>query len=279
MEGLNCMATNRNILARQDMRLVKYMLTHRQYRNLIHYLHQQTGFDKHLLSLIYLAQALVEGQLDLIDELAPQLHKNYLLKPTQLQKRTFSFMRQQHIRFKEYRMADYFRALTPLLVDVMRLITQRHIVEELDTFIIPIVKETEEGEPIYRGLQWNEEAIEASDNLIRQTFKKYYGDYFKYEHYISSSHLTKIIVEHMKDEEIKQRIEEVRLIEKYVRNLLAHEAVTINEDWLIKRCGKDFKEIHKLLKKLMEDAGLTDMRQWNILKTINEQFLSELTFE
>lgn len=66
------------------------------------------------------------------------------------------------------------------------------------------------------------------------------------------------------------------MIEKYARNLTAHELVYVDEEWLEYRTGSSGLEIHNLLMQLTQYAGLTDKRQWQTLTIIEAEIEEEL---
>lgn len=254
----------------QPNNLFEYMVNQKDYLNAIDFLTNHSQQDIQLpLAWCQLGHAILAIDIEQVDQLARWLDITYLLRPTHLQRRTYYFIHSMQKQLDNHEYADYIRALTPVLVDVMRLITERTIIPQLNEFLIPVVKETEDGNQLYRGLQWNQVRIESSDNIIRQTFAKYYGDSFNYNHYVSSSHLAKIIEEFGQDEMIKSEIKQMRHVEKYLRNIVAHEVIHVDADFVFQRVHMSMDEIHDLLLKLTDTAGLRDQQQRSIMITIN----------
>lgn len=273
------MSNNTRSDATIQLHLIEHAIQHHQYISLYSFLHQHPQWqDADALNLVGLAHAIVKGNLSAIERLAPSTGYSYLTQPTYLEQRSYNFWHYLTIQLKRQEYADYLRALTPLLVDIYRLIIQKYLLPDLNKYIEPITKVKEDGDALYRGLQWSRSAIEGHDNMIQRTFQHFYGSRFNYSHYVSSSHLLKIIELNSKDETLIEKSHSMRNIEKYLRNIVAHEIVYVDEDWVEARIGLSPVAIHQLLKDLYHLAGLNDERQWESLSTIDKK-LSELANE
>lgn len=259
--------------------LVTHMLQYRQYLPLRNYLQASSKLPPRLDRLIQLGEAILQNNIDQVNQLADSLNLHYITKPTRLQQRAYFYLEYMQLQFSRKEYGDYFRALSPLLVDVLRLVIERNIMPQLNEFIVPIVKENDEGVGIYRGLQWKQSRVESSDNIINQTFHKYYGDRFNYDHYVSSSHLNKIIDDHTIDEEIRNLTIQIRHVEKLVRNIAAHEIVYIDEAFVKHRSGMTITDFKNCLEVLTNKAGLTNQKILEVFIDINQQIMQELDLE
>lgn len=262
---------------RAQLILLQHMLSHYQFSAFKKYIKGSSQwYTPRLDKLLSLAYAYLHTDLETIEELATQLNILHLNNPSFLKRRVYSYTQSLAVKLHHEEYDDYLRALTPLLVDIMRLIIEVNALPNLDHYLIKIYEETPEGKSLYRGLQWKQSNIEAHNNIIRQTWQKYYGNYFSYSHYVSSSHLLKIIVDHVPNPKIVKACQKIRMIEKYARNLTAHELVYVDEEWLEYRTGSSGLEIHNLLMQLTQYAGLTDKRQWQTLTIIEAEIEEEL---
>ncbi|MGO4942319.1 hypothetical protein ACTQ5R_06710 [Ruoffia tabacinasalis] len=258
-------------ISKTQLALIDHMLEYNQYRPLLSYIKENTALnDSYLTHSIQLAQAFLDVNIREIEQLAPKVDRQYLLKPTFLERRVYSYAHYMNVQFERFEYMDYFRALSPLLVDLLRLIIEEDFMPELSQYIQPIVKETVEGKPVYRGLQWKQAKVEEEANKVAETFTKYYGDRFNYKHYVSSSHLLKLIDDHSRNDEVRAKAISLRHIEKYVRNIVAHEVIYVSDELVERRTGMNVKQIHRLLQEALILAGLDDKRQWAILNEINK---------
>ena len=257
--------------------LLQQMLDYQRYQPFKQFIRQhRRWYSDRLDDLLSLAHAYVHTDLKSIEILAPKVGMTFLTRPSLLQRRVYSYTQGLAIKFEVHEYDDYLRALTPLLVDILRLVIETTLLPDLDRYLTEVVKETVDGKPLYRGLQWNQALIEEKPNPIQETWKRYYGDYFNYSHYVSSSHLLKIIDDHVEDPTIRQVAGRMRQVEKYARNIVAHELVFVDDHWLEYRLGMNGQDIHQLLMQLNQVAGLTDAQQWQGLVKIQEAIEQEL---
>ena len=257
--------------------LLQQMLDYQRYQPFKQFIRQhRRWYSDRLDDLLSLAHAYVHTDLKSIEILAPKVGMTFLTRPSLLQRRVYSYTQGLAIKLEVHEYDDYLRALTPLLVDILRLVIETTLLPDLDRYLTEVVKETVDGKPLYRGLQWNQALIEEEPNPIQVTWKRYYGDYFNYSHYVSSSHLLKIIDDHVEDPTIRQVAGRMRKVEKYARNIVAHELVFVDDHWLEYRLGMNGQDIHQLLMQLNQVAGLTDAQQWQGLVKIQEAIEQEL---
>lgn len=228
-----------------------------------------------LLDLLHLRESYLKGDLDRVKKRAADLGFSFLVAPSLLEQRVYRCVQAMELKLRSGAYDDYLRQLTPLLVDIFRLLVQEHILADLDRYLIEVFKETVEGRSIYRGIRWNQDQIESHPNLVQATFNKYYGEYFNYDHYLSSSHLMKIIEANSQDRHIVDLAKAMRQIEKYTRNIVAHELIHVDDAWLLHRIGKNSSEIHHDVISLANKAGLKDMKQWQGLKLIEKAIRQE----
>lgn len=257
--------------------VINHMLECREYHSLHHYLETHASLKDPLIEAsLQLAQAFIDIDLKTIEKLAPQLNRTYLLKPTYLERRLYSYAHYMYLQYQRKEYMDYFRAMTPLLVDLFRLVIERDFFPELNQYIEAVIKENDQGMSVYKGLQWKQDKIEADDNIIHRTFRKYYGERFNYDHYLSSSHLIKIIDEYSQDDYVKQECQELRQVEKFVRNIIAHEVIHVTDKFIRHRSGLSIEEVHELIRRVFQIAQLKDARQWQVMEDINQTIKEKL---
>lgn len=245
--------------------VLQHMLTYKEYDLLENYLRQSLDVqDSDVLQLIHIGQAILNVDLDRLSQLVAQTPYYKLTSVSKIHQRVYFFTHYLQTQLTRKQYADYFRALTPVLVDLFRLIVAHDFFEDINDFMVPVVKDTADGKPLYRGLQWHQRKVESTDNIIRQTFQRYYGDGFNYDHYVSSSHLLKLVEDHSANQDLKDKATRIRYIEKYLRNIIAHEVVCVDEAWIQHRVDMSIDDIHHLYIDLVKYAGLTQTYQWEI---------------
>lgn len=128
-----------------------------------------------------------------------------------------------------------------------------------------------------RQWSWDLQKIESNE-LLKAALDKAYmsrGGFTGRDVY--SDHLTAIIDEVSSDAEIKRMTIEIRDIEKSVRNISAHNLISVTENWVKKYSGYLPMEIYNMLKNYVKKL------QWNIKKedwdsydTMNEMIIGKI---
>lgn len=250
--------------------LVDHLLEQKDYPSLQRILPSLTENPEKLTPFIELAWAILTIDLDQVELLAAKLNYPFLNKPKRIQRKVYFYSHYLELQYQRQEFADYFRALTPVMVDILRLIIEQDFMPDLNHYLIPVIKNTSQGVPLYRGLQWFEQKVEADNNYIHQTFKKHYGDHFNYDYYVSSSHLLKLIEDHSSNALIKEKVGQMRLIEKYLRNIIAHEVVCVDRAWVKQRMNLEISQVHELYQELIALAGLANQQIWQVFDQINQ---------
>lgn len=258
--------------------LLKQLLVHQHYQAILSFIEDHPSWrSQRLITLLHLGHAYVHTDLKTIEDLSGKVDMEYLTKPNLLERRVYSYAQSLAIKLEMKEYDDYLRAITPLLVDVLRLVLEATVFPDLDRYLVEVMKETENETPIYRGLQWNEALIESDKNSkIKKTWNRYYGQYFNYSHYVSSSHLLKLVHDYVKNPTILNLATQMRHIEKYARNIVAHELIYVDDEWLMHRINMDAKGIHQQIINLINAAGLNDPKQWQGLSHIQAAIEEEL---
>lgn len=224
-----------------------------------------------------LAVAIGQGDLDGVALHAQSLGIDYLLEGTYLERKIYlgyQVLAKQLLQ-KEY--GDYLRSLTPFMVDLFRQVAKREVMVDLDDYMRSIKKESKAGKSLYRGLQWNQEMIEKNENKIVKTWEKYYGNHFNYDQYISSSHLIKLIVDFGEDQELIEACQKLRQVEKYLRNLAAHEQIQVDERYFLDRMGLTPVQVHGIIYRIMSLIGLNDQRRLEVFRYLQSMIQNVLS--
>lgn len=257
--------------------LVEYMLFDQDYPQLRNFLKEfYPQLSSKVAPWIDLAHNILLVDIEAVEDFAINHQLTYLIRPSKIQRKVYYFTHHLNLQMRKKEFADYFRGLTPVLVDIYRLAIEDDFMPDLNDYMMPTIKNTPDGRPLYRGLQWYEKKVEASNNKIKQTFNKYYGERFNYDHYVSSSHLIKLIDDHSTNQALKDKSQEMRLIEKYLRNIIAHEVICVNEAWIQQRMNMSSENVHQVYLDLVKLAGLDDSRQWKIFDIIHQKILDQL---
>lgn len=234
---------------------------------------KQLAFDgkEEILFLVQLANAILQVDNENVKKLAQNTSFQGVLDASQLERKAYYYLQTLTLQLKRQEYGDYLRGLTPLLVDVFRIAIERDFLPNLAEYIQPINKATTNGAYLYRGLQWSQNKIERHPNIIADTWKKYYGNYFNYDHYVSSSHLMKLIEANSSNDRLIELTSTMRKIEKYLRNLVAHEVLTVDQQFFVDRIQWTPLHVHQVLLDLYDEVGLTHPLQRTIIEQIKQK--------
>ncbi len=228
-----------------------------------------------------------------IDELTEG--KSYDVYPIKIEnKRTmfeYALVLQRELEKQEY--ANFIRGITPLVMDLLEEVLNNKCKIKLDDYC-----DMENGKR-----KWNIEKLKEA-GLKAQLDKAYRNAPGNSERFsgkiVYSNHIAKLIECRCADKRVSEAMREITWVEQRVRNIAAHEVVSVTEEWIKKRTeevigedleqidennpkevqvrhGKSAKEIFDLLKSLVEMAGINATEEdWRSYDKVNERIIEYL---
>lgn len=166
------------------------------------------------------------------------------------------------LRKKEY--VDFIRGITPIIVDMLELILKT----ELGIVIDDYCKISHDNIRV-----WDRHKLTGTKVL--SALQKKFPD-FEYKN-IYSVHLVSIITELSENDNLKKLVKELRAVEKNIRNLAAHEIVSITDDIIKQKTGFSSKGIMDRLKKCFSYSGIHVKKEyWNSYDDMNEMIIARM---
>lgn len=167
------------------------------------------------------------------------------------------------VKLKKEEYIDFVRGLTPVIVDLFQLALKEY--SEI-TYTDYVTKDR-------RGLEkWDDRKIQKNIKLKQIMDRKFGGNFHGGPIY--SSNLLPIIEEYTNNSKIVEWSRDIRKIEEAVRNLPAHEIVSVTKEWIIKRSGYDPEEIlHKIKDYAMELKMGIRKEDWNSYDDMNMKLI------
>ncbi len=178
----------------------------------------------------------------------------------------YALVLQTKIVKEEY--ADFLRGITPLIVDVLELILKRVCGIKLED-CCQRDKKTE-------AFRWDDSRLEQLGLLkvLEAAYKKRGG--FK-AGVVYSSHIGMIIQKKSKDVELNKNVAEIVEVEGKLRNVVAHEIISVTEKWFLDETGKNARQIFELIKFLIRAAGINAKKEdWQSYDIMNNSIIAYL---
>lgn len=172
------------------------------------------------------------------------------------------------LRRKEY--ADYIRAITPLVVDLFEIILKKQCKCKVDDYCYF----KKRNGIIIRN--WSMSKLKGTD--VGKTLHEAYTDFRGGD--VNSHHLKALITGMSKDDHLNRIVENIRSVESNIRNLAAHEIVSVSEEMIKKRTGFSAVKIMDMIKELFNYTGISIKPEyWNSYDEMNEKILECMSIE
>lgn len=155
---------------------------------------------------------------------------------------------------KEY--VDFIRGITPVVADLFENILKSKLAIKPLNFCVK--KKIDDGNILYRVERSNLSLTEQGQEYLKVFDNSGYFRGGLNNSDLSSIHILALMEHYYKGEStsLLQTMKEIRTVETKVRNLAAHEIVSITDDWIYKRCEHSSSKILKKIKKLTEFSGI-----------------------
>jgi len=214
-----------------------------------------------------LEMALARFQLNLAKakRIAQQKKLNIFPVQSSDKQKLFEYAVNMSVKAKKNEFVDFVRALTPLLADLFELILKEHDNINVNNFCV--MK--------YNGVRnWNRQKLLNTeiDRILNGRWRDFrYGDVY-------SSQLIEIII--AKNEGNAALIETVnglREVERTVRNIAAHEIVSVTDEEIKNKTGFTSLQVMGLVKKAFNYTNLNIKSEyWNTYDDMNDKLIESL---
>lgn len=180
------------------------------------------------------------------------------------------------IKHKEY--CDFVRAISPLLTDLFETILQ----QRFKINISPYCNDLKKGKVNSGGVRgWNVNKLEKTQEgrQFLLLFRKEFGGDMRNNTPVAASNLKPLLEYYLNGDKISDKVVHMRAIEEKIRNLAAHEIVSITDDNIAELLGESItiNGIYKELQVLTQYA-FKDIRgeSWQAYENMNRLILDRL---
>lgn len=176
----------------------------------------------------------------------------------------FEYMLSLDIKLRKKEYADFIRAITPLIVDLFEMVLKKQFHFDLSQYCFS----TEEG------LRWDKNKI--SNTEILDILNKNYMGAFKAGN-VYSDHLRTLIVHFSEDVRLTETVNDLRDVEKKIRNLAAHQIVSIDDEKIKAMTGFSGVQTYNKIKTLFSYTGMNIKKEyWNSYDEMNEMIMAQM---
>ena len=221
-------------------------------------------FSGSYIKLLKLAQARKQLDFRETDQLEKECGINFIPIRETEKRSCFEYALVLDTKWKSGEYTDFLRALTPLIADIFEMVLKQQ-------FSVDINKYCRSGKNKVR--KWDEGKLENTEilNILNKNF-----DFpFRYGA-ISSQHLIEIIDEKAQEgSKLKITLDNLRSIEKNIRNLAAHEIVCIKDENIKEKTGFMSEEIMEMIKDAFKYTGINARKEdWESYDHMNKYIIN-----
>lgn len=179
----------------------------------------------------------------------------------------FEYLLTLDIKVQKGEYADALRGITPLTTELM---------EKVMLAACPKIKIEDFATAKKNGVFFLDKNKINNQPELKNIFQNQFGGKTITQTAVSSIHFKGIIDYYSSDDELKALVSDIRKVESSIRNLAAHQIVSITEEFVKTKTGFTMGQIIEKLKRLMRYSGIYIKEDaWNAYDTMNKR-LKEL---
>ena len=239
--------------------------------------------SKHYIDYLEIAKHRLLLDINSVDKIINKLgikEKSYCPVKSSDERKYFEYVLSLDIKVKKEQFGDFVRAISPIIEDIFEKIMEKQVGINIKQDLCDEQKYNEEI-----VFKWSEKKLKTSAkdnkaNIIREIDKilNENSPNFKYGGFVYSSQLVPIIMTMVKDSNVRNVVENLRSVEQSVRNITAHEIVSVTETFIQKKTkGYTSKQIINDIKKALGYAGINiSANDYDSYKQMNEDIKSRI---
>lgn len=179
-------------------------------------------------------------------------------------RKIFEYALGLQIKVKREEYVDFIRGITPICVDLLKILLKEKCGIELEDYCYYTKKGV---------MKWSRNKLEGTD--IQKYLLAQHSD-FRYD-VVYSYHLNGILENICDDSSLIDFAKTLINTEQKVRNVAAHEIVSVTAHWIKINTGKTPEEILDAIKYLCNEAGVCKReKNWDSYDDINKKIIQEL---
>lgn len=192
----------------------------------------------------------------------------------EIEQKLFEYALVLKIKVKKEEYADFLRGITPLVTDLFELILKR--IAHIDVNDYCSIRSDEIR-------VWDSKILKKDENeKIKETldswFEKQGKGKFRPGQPVYAGSMEPLIAAFCsEDGEMVEKVTEISNVAGAVRNMAAHEIVSVTNDWFKDNTKKTAQDIMNILQYLVKKAGIvTDQEAWDAYDQMNDAIMLKL---
>lgn len=179
------------------------------------------------------------------------------------EKKYFEYALNLDLKLKRKEYVDFIRGLTPIIVDIFELIIKTNLRININEYC----------SYSHNVRKWDKNKLLGTEVLTAIT-----NDFSRFDYKnVYSSHLVSIINYFSDDEDLKNLVKDLRSVEENIRNLAAHQIISVTENLIIEKTGFTPKKIMDKIKKTFVYGGINVKKEyWNSYDDMNRIIIDKI---
>lgn len=254
------------LLKIRNEEIIKQQIAAYDYRAALDIASAMPLYSKKYLGLLEMASNRMLLDFSNVDKLIATEHYDCLPVKNSGERKYFEYALNMDIKFKRKEYPDFVLRMTPLMVGLFELVLKKQCGVKLSDY----TREPKPGE-----VMWDSSRLNGT--RILDILKKEYGIYFKTSGFVYSDHLNTLIQELSADDRLKTLADEIRDIEKNLRNRTAHQMVSITPDVIKYHTGFTGNQIMAKIKSMFAYTGINVKKEdWESYDRLNEEIIRRI---
>ena len=263
-----------SLLALKYEHIIKKLIANYDYAAALEIAENISAHSKRYIEFIRLAKNRLLLDFKEVDKIAKEINFDCIPIKAGDKRKLFEYALSVDIKVKRGEYADFVRSITPLIVELFKVVLKDRLKIDIEKYIDNKNDREEWSERKLRDK--NDKCAEDVLNILE--FK--YNNNFNFKN-VSSDNLLEIIVskDTSNEKTLSDISQKLRSIESSVRNLAAHQIVSITDDSIKKvtQTAISAEGIMKLIKKLFTYTSFNikeDM--WNSYNAMNDEIIKRI---
>lgn len=227
-------------------------------------------FNEDLFKLLVAANYRLQLNFSGIDKVLNGLDYDILPIKEHERKIVLEYLLYLKIKLVKEEYADFIRGTTPIIAELFEMVLKKQCNIVVDDYCS---KRKNKNNTLIK--KWDRRKLENNQDILYVLDNHFVGGIK--EAPVASYHMAIIIDTFCTNEKIKETVRDLRDAEQIVRNLAAHETVSVTDEWIEKKTGFNSEQLINKLKYLAQMSGVNITKDlWNSYDLMNKLIIDIL---